>query len=159
MSVTRMGLSQKWDGQISREAGYEYALVYMASELRLIPCEKWESLDPEECLEARFFGKKGELHIFREEDAFLSAAVQDLSCGDEMTSCSPEDEKGTASSDPAAGRKPDVQVYATIDRVHSIRKNCRGEVPGCTGIIVREYIGYDADGQAYTARTRLAGLI
>ena len=159
MSVTRMSLSQKWDGQISREAVYEYALVYMASELRLIPCEKWESIDLEECLEVRFFCEKGELHIFREEDAFLSAAVQDLSGGDEMTSHSHEDEKSTAASDSAAGRDSDVQVYATIDRVHSIRKNCRGEVPGCTGIIVREYIGYDADGQAYTVRTRLAGLI
>ena len=148
MSLTKMRFTQKWDGQISPDAGYEYALVYMASELKLIPFEKWESIDREECLETRFFGEKGELHLFREGDEFLAAAVQDLT-----------DAEDASAQDPAAEADSNVQVYATIDRVHSIRKNCRREVPGRTGIVVREYIGYDADGQAYTVRTRLTGLI
>lgn len=48
---------------------YEYALVYMMSEIKL--CETSKITDDfmwEECLEARFFSKEKELHVFDGED-------------------------------------------------------------------------------------------
>ena len=48
---------------------YEYALVYMMSEIKL--CEASKIADDfmwEECLEARFFSKEKELHVFDGED-------------------------------------------------------------------------------------------
>ena len=134
MSTTSISTKQKWDGKFDENAGYEYALVYMISELRLIPIGKWTEVDRKECLEARIFGESGELHLFREDDEIMACEVRDHSDG-----------KG--------------KEYAVIDRIHSIRSNCSREVSGCSGIIIREYIDYDTDGQAYVALTRLAGLV
>lgn len=134
MSATSIVTKHKWDGKFDKNAGYEYALVYMISELRLIPIGKWTEVDIKECLEARIFGESGELHLFREDDEILASEVRDHSDGE--------------------GKE-----YATIDRIHSIRSNCRSEISDRGGIIIREYIDYDTDGQAFVALTRLAGLV
>lgn len=147
MNRINISCRKKWDGVIDPEAGYEYALVYMISELRLIPVDQLPSVDLSECMEARIFGPDAELHLFREEDEMMAVAIRDLGEGELC------DEK--------CGKKTDsvVHTYATIDRTHLIRKNCRKEIPGRSELIIREYIAYDGDGQAYTVRTRLAGLL
>lgn len=134
--------AQKWDGSIAPDAGYEYALVYMYSEMCLLPFSKWQDIDPEECLEARLFSPAGELHLFREGDVILVSEIREPG--------------GKNDGDIPAGAE--TCTFDVIDRIYPIRKNCRALVPGRSRVIVREYISYDGDGQAYTARTRLVDL-
>lgn len=133
---------QKWNGSITPDAGYEYALVYMYSEMLLLPFSKWKDIDIEECLEARLFGPKGELHLFRQGDELFASEIRDI--GKEI--------------DEAVPANAEIHAYDAIDRIYAIRENCRTHVSGRSEVIVREYISYDGDGQAITARTRLADL-
>lgn len=159
MSKTRIGLRKEWDGNIRPDSGFQYALAYMMSEMRLIPFEKWEEIDLDECLEARIFGKDAELHIFREDDKWMAVSTQDLpddNTDDDSFGTSeaalPGDQKGGTAADSDSV----IREFAFIDRAHPIRKNCRTEIPkGYNEIIIREYISYDEDGQARTAKTRL----
>ncbi len=133
---------QKWNGFIDPDAGYEYALVYMYSEMCLLPIYKWKNVDIEECLEARLFGPQGELHLFRQGDELIASAISEVGKEDI--------EKVPANAE--------ICVYDAIDRIYLIRKSCRAQVSGRSKVIVREYISYDGDGQALTARTRLVDL-
>ncbi len=57
---------------------YEYALVYMMSEVKL--CETAEVAEDfmwEECLEARFFSKEKELHVFDGEDGKKAVIIRE----------------------------------------------------------------------------------
>ena len=155
MSVTRISLSKKWDGSIDPNSGYQYALVYMISELRLIPFSRWSSVDLDECMEARAFGKHSELHLFREDDEWKAVSIRDI-----QNTVNGKPQIPAFDPNPASPNEPFIveSKFATIDRVHPIRQNCKKEVPDCTEMIIREYISYDEDGQAVTARTRLVGL-
>lgn len=53
-------------------ADYEFALIYMISEIWLGKTSELPVMDWEECIEARFFDKDQELHIY-EEDGKLRA--------------------------------------------------------------------------------------
>ena len=52
----------------------------------------------------------------------------------------------------------DIRRFAYIDRAREIRSNCMMKEQKYNRLIIREYIAYDGDGQAYTALTRLVGL-
>lgn len=54
---------------------YKYALVYMISNIYLCEIEKLPSIDWEECLEARFFSKDGELHIYEEDGNYEARQI------------------------------------------------------------------------------------
>lgn len=56
---------------------YEYALLYMISEIILCKTEKLPPVEWEECQEARFFSEDKELHIFEGDDGMQEAFVQD----------------------------------------------------------------------------------
>ena len=155
MSKTRITPKKEWDGKVSHDTGYRFALAYMISELRLMPVEDWTGIDLDECLEARIFGENAELHIFREDDKWMAVEVQDVAVA-------PEDGEEEISN-------PDTEKVpgdAFIDRAYALRGNmiqmisgtCGEEVPKYKEIIVREYIDYDEDGQATTVKTRLVGL-
>lgn len=51
---------------------YEYALVYLINEILLRKVSELPEVDWDECMEARFFDKEKELHIY-EEDGELQA--------------------------------------------------------------------------------------
>ena len=57
---------------------YEYALLYMMSELILSKTSDLGEIDWEECLEARFFSEEKELHIFEENGGHVAVKVSDL---------------------------------------------------------------------------------
>ena len=161
MSRTIITPRHKWDGKIDPYAGYEYAIAYMISELLVMPISEWdryvqEKLD--ECMEARIFGQDGELHLVRdlpdisnEESDRHADDIPDV--GADMASDMKESQNNAA-----------VRTFATIDRLHDIRRNCLVSEMGINNskarkLIIREYIDYDGDGQAYTALTRVAGLL
>lgn len=48
-------------------SNYQYALVYRMSEIVFCKASDWENPKWEECLEARFFDKDKELHIYEED--------------------------------------------------------------------------------------------
>ena len=56
---------------------YEYALVYMLSEVILCKTEDLPKLNLEQCLEARFFSEDKELHIFETEEGKKAVEVSD----------------------------------------------------------------------------------
>ena len=153
---------KKWDGVIGDNDCYEYALVYMISEIRLIPFGLWKTIDLEECLEARIFGAKGELHLFCEDDEMMAVTVRDLA-ENSMENIEPEKVPYASESTFAEKNATDntvtyIRSFAHIDRVHEIRKNCTMKEHKYNKLVIREYIAYDGDGQAYTALTRLVGL-
>ena len=166
MSRTIITSRRKWDGKIDLYAGYEYVIAYMISELRLIPFSEWETVERklDECMEARIFGRNGELHLFREDDEMMAVTVRDLP--DEIETSEIEADT-VVGDDPCADeyserQTADIRIFATIDRLHEIRDNCKNELPEgskVSKIIIREYISYDGDGQAYTSLTRLVGLL
>lgn len=57
--------------------GYEYALLYMISEIIFCRIEDLPFIDWEECQEARFFSEDKELHIFDGDNGMQSVFVQD----------------------------------------------------------------------------------
>ena len=63
---------------------YEYALVYMLSEVILCKTEQLKELDFAECTEARFFSKDKELHLFETEEGMQAVEVSDEGTDDCM---------------------------------------------------------------------------
>ena len=56
---------------------YEYALLYMISSVNLCRTEELESVDWDECMEARFFSDKEEMHIFECDGQMMAVEVKD----------------------------------------------------------------------------------
>lgn len=57
---------------------YDYALIYMMSELILSKTSDLGEIDWEECMEARFFSREKELHIFEEDGEYMAVEISDL---------------------------------------------------------------------------------
>lgn len=57
--------------------GYEYALIYMISSVKLLKAAEFDTIDWEECQEARFFSEEKELHIFDTEDGKGAVLIKD----------------------------------------------------------------------------------
>lgn len=63
--------------QALKEIGeYRYALLYMISEIVFCRVEDIGEPDWEECLEARFFDEKKELHIYEEDGGLCAVKVE-----------------------------------------------------------------------------------
>lgn len=62
---------------LENRKNYEYALVYRLSEVILCRMEQLEEFDLKECMEARFFSKDKELHIFEAEDEKCAVEITD----------------------------------------------------------------------------------
>ena len=56
---------------------YPYALIYEMSDLAFGRTEELPPIHWDECLEARFFSKDGELHFFENEDGMKAVLVTD----------------------------------------------------------------------------------
>ena len=54
---------------------YKYALVYMMSHVHFCKIENLPPIDWSECLEARFFSKEGEVHIYEEDGALKAVKI------------------------------------------------------------------------------------
>ena len=61
---------------------YEYVLLYMMSELKLCKLSQISQIDWEECLEARFFSKDKELHVYLEDGKHEAVEISDLEITD-----------------------------------------------------------------------------
>lgn len=109
---------------------YSYALIFRISDMALKKMADVSTEDLDEVIEARFFGDEGELHIFRYDGSLRNVRVTD-------------EEDGQA---------------GFIDRAYVLdRKGGRTGVSG-DKVMVRQYIDYDSDGQAYVFLTRLKGI-
>ncbi len=56
------------DTAIEQLKDYEFALIYMISGILLCRTSDLPEVDWEECMEARFFDKDKELHLYREDE-------------------------------------------------------------------------------------------
>lgn len=116
---------------------YDYALIYYLSEVYLGKIKKDNSdikIDWDECIEARFFSEKGELHIFRDDESgeIKFVVIEDTNDSDYDTV---------------------IKKYAITPKFKFNDNGMKLDV-----IKVKEYISYDEDGQAYVVHTRLAGV-
>ena len=104
---------------------YQYALLYMISEVILNKTELLGEINWEECTEARFFSEDKELHFFDVDGKKQAVAVSDEDGKDEL-----------------------VKEYELAGKFRAIGSS----------VFVKEYIGYDEDGQANVVLTRLQGI-
>mgnify|MGYP004496452399 FL=1 len=104
---------------------YQYALLYMISEVILNKTELLGEINWEECMEARFFSEDKELHFFDVDGKKQAVAVSDEDGNDEL-----------------------VKEYELAGKFRAIGSS----------VFVKEYIGYDEDGQANVVLTRLQGI-
>ena len=56
---------------------YEYALIYLISEIILTKTDYISEINWEECTEARFFSEEKELHFFRRDGQMQAVEVRD----------------------------------------------------------------------------------
>ena len=118
----------EWEEAYSLITNYEYALVYMMSNVYLCKTQDLPTIDWEECLEARFFSEEGELHIYGEDGVLRAVKVME----DEET------EKNSIIK----------KYWINQGRFKGVGKY----------LIVQEYLDYDEDGQAVITLTRLRGI-
>lgn len=67
----------EWNESLPEVSRYEYALIYLMSDLILCRVEELPEIKWEECLEARFFSKDEELHIFEQDGRMSAVRVTD----------------------------------------------------------------------------------
>ena len=108
-------------------SNYKYALLYKFSELRLCMANEVSKADFDECMEARFFSKNGEIHLFPQEE--LAYKIVDTE------------------------EKPNVSdIKYTLKLNHVVSDTLSSNK---TTLVVRRYLSVDDDGQTYIAKTRL----
>lgn len=107
---------------------FDYALIYMISEVILKRIDELEVINWEECEEARFFSKNKEIHFFREDDTLQAVKVSDDANEDKMDSMQ--------------------KRYYLASKFRDLGQY----------VLVKEYLKYDEDGQVQVAQTRLMEL-
>lgn len=110
-------------------ADYEYCLIYKISEVILNQTAQVSEIDWKEVQEAWFFGEQGQLHIYRDEDLLSAVLIDDAELSDAHTL---------------------EKAYRLMDKFR--------KVTGKKMLVVKEYMDFDEDGQAYVAYTRLLRL-
>lgn len=109
--------------------GYGYGLITELSGVRLVAAPAENGFEiSAELLEARLFDSDSELYIWREGDRFKARKVKDTDL----------DERNYIDAKPIA-------MTGAVSR-------------NGFKIMIRKYIDYDEDGQAYIALTRLCGV-
>lgn len=116
----------------SNANNYNYALVYMMSNLYLTKVNKLQELDYDEILEARFFDEHGELHIFPEFEGYRAVEVESYCEANDKTI-----------------HYPILDSDICVDT--EFKKN--------TKVTIRKYINFDEDGQVCIDLTRCVKLI
>lgn len=110
---------------------FDYALIYMISEVILKRIDELEVINWEECEEARFFSKNKEIHFFREDDTLQAVKVSDDANEDK------EDKMDSMQ-----------KRYYLASKFRDLGQY----------VLVKEYLKYDEDGQVQVAQTRLMGI-
>lgn len=111
--------------------GFDYALIYMISEVILKKIDKTdivESINWEECEEARFFSENKEIHFFRENGKLQAVKTSD--------------DKNESKMDWMQKKYKLASKFRNLGR----------------SVLVKEYLEYDEDGQVRIAQTRLMGI-
>ena len=105
---------------------YEYALIYYYSEKYFGKVCNLAEINWEECMEAYFFNKTGQMYIYESEFSEMEVTVF-------------REEKGV--------------VYNYVDRKYEIANTFKAGTGD--KIIVREYLNVDKDNQTFVEYTRL----
>ena len=111
--------------------GFDYALIYMISEVILKKIDKTdivESINWEECEEARFFSENKEIHFFRENGKLQAVKTSDDQNESKMDCMQ--------------------KKYELASKFRNLGRS----------VLVKEYLEYDEDGQVRIAQTRLRGI-
>ena len=107
---------------------YQYALLYMISELIFRKTREIERIDWEECQEAYFFDETGQIHVFPKEEGTLGAV---------------------RFTEPS---KANIVEH----RYPLANRFAEGKTPQL--LKTREYLEQDTDGQVVVAYTRLVSI-
>ena len=90
---------------------YEYALIYLISEIILTKTDCISEINSEECTEARFFSEEKELHFFRRDGQMQAVEVRDKDEKDEIVKT-----YDLANKSQAAGKIIKVKQYIDYDK-------------------------------------------
>lgn len=90
---------------------YEYALIYLISEIILTKTDCISEINWEECTEARFFSEEKELHFFRRDGQMQAVEVRDKDGKDEIVKT-----YDLANKFQAAGKIIKVKQYIDYDK-------------------------------------------
>ena len=110
---------------------FDYALIYLISEVilkKMDKTDKVESINWDECEEARFFSKDKEIHFFRVNGELQAVRISDA----------PNESKMDCMR----------KKYELASKFRNMGKY----------VLVKEYLEYDEDGQVQVAQTRLMGI-
>lgn len=113
-----------------KSKSYSYALLYYMSEVKLMEwgeAQDENSVNVEELLEARFFDDKGEIHIFEGNSGLNAIEISET------------DEEVDAIEET-------YPIRSIFDWTKTHKK---------PQLVIKKYIQYDSDGQAYVAACRL----
>ncbi|KQC83995.1 hypothetical protein [Butyribacter intestini] len=105
---------------------YEYALIYYYSEKYFGKICSLAEINWEECLEAYFFNKTGQMHMYESESSEMEVTVF-------------QEEQNNA--------------YNYIDHKYEIANTFKAETGDI--VVVREYLNVDIDNQTFVEYTRL----
>lgn len=105
---------------------YEYALIYYYSEKYFGKVCNLAEINWEECMEAYFFNKTGQMYMYESESSEMEVTVF-------------QEEKNTA--------------YNYVDRKYEIASAFKAKTGD--KVIVREYLNVDIDNQTFVEYTRL----
>lgn len=109
-------------------ATYTYALIYEISDIVLTEVEKLAEIDWENCKEAYFFDRKGQIHLYEDEENGEMMAVEFI----------PHD-------------------CNHVERKHALAGKY-AKATGSKYVIIKEYLGTDEDGQTCVVYTALCDL-
>lgn len=122
---------------------YPFGLVYLFDQILLGKTEKIKhQICWEDCMEARFFSKQGELHIFDYN-------------GERKAVCVEENDKTDSYQSVFEKSYPLAKEFPSQSRFQSQLPSQKDDYKTFQ---VKEYLGCDEDGQVVVLLTRLAGL-
>lgn len=134
---------------------FQWVLIQSFSfmELCSVEADTWKNISQEELLSARFFSEKEEIHIFEEDDSLKAVLCRDNDKDDSLKAVLRRDNAKDDSLKAVLCNDNDKAAW--FDEEFAVRKQF--EKVG-SSLLVRRYVSYDADGQAYIRYSRLCAV-
>ena len=126
------------------KACYDYGLIYMISEMFFKKTEEINEIKWDECVEARFFSEKSEMHIFNEDGVLVATQIIDDIEGTFDDSAKEKTVLSVGEGDIREAEIIDLE-YETENRFKDYGRTFK----------VRKYMAPDEDGQMIVLNTRL----
>lgn len=149
---------------VSRERqALDYALLYQFSACRLCKTEEVSDADWDTCMEARFFGRQKEFHVFPQEgygilieDQIVEERESDERESDEGIFCERKTDKSKSGEEAGLSWTESDQLWRDAVQIERTYRLAHRDI--WSTVTVYQYLEQDEDGQNRIVLTRLADL-